>query len=173
VANLLTHRRLLYGVSLAIIPLVGILDGLTGYEIDFSVFYYVPLALAGWFLSRRVALTLAVLAVATWLAADVVAGHAVPDLRVAVWNATFELVTYVAVAWVVGWMRTEHDRLRTALEQVKQLSGLLPVCAWCHRVRSDEGYWLSVDRYLREQTGVQVTHGICPDCAAKQLAELG
>ncbi len=166
-------RRVFYVISLALIPLLGVLDWLTGFDIDFSAFYYAPLALAGWFLSRRAALTLSVLAVATWLTADVLAGHEYLALHVAVWNAAVELLTYAAVAWVVAWMRAEHDQLRRALDQVHQLKGLLPVCAWCHKVRSDEGYWLSVDRYLREHTDVQVTHGICPECAEKQLAEIG
>ena len=54
--------------------------------------------------------------------------------------------------------------LQTALDQVRTLSGLLPVCAWCHKLRSDLGYWQHVDEYLQDHTDLELTHGICPDC---------
>ena len=63
--------------------------------------------------------------------------------------------------------RRTADRLAAALEKVKALSGLLPVCAWCRDVRNDAGYWQRVDVYLKENAGVDTTHGICPGCAGK------
>lgn len=54
--------------------------------------------------------------------------------------------------------------LQQALDQVRALSGLLPVCAWCHKLRSDLGYWQHVDEYLQDHTDLELTHGICPDC---------
>ena len=56
------------------------------------------------------------------------------------------------------------QNLQTALDDVRTLSGLLPVCAWCHKMRSDLGYWQHVDEYLQEHTDLELTHGICPDC---------
>ena len=49
-----------------------------------------------------------------------------------------------------------------ALANVRELSGLLPVCAWCHRMRDDEGYWQDVESFLARHT--EVTHSICPEC---------
>jgi GAF domain-containing protein len=60
--------------------------------------------------------------------------------------------------------------LVSALEGLKVLQGLLPICAWCHSIRNDSGYWSRVEDYLREHTGANTTHGICPDCLAKQLS---
>ena len=54
--------------------------------------------------------------------------------------------------------------LRDALDQVRQLKDLLPICAWCKRVRGDEDYWQSIEEYLHEQAGTDFTHGICPHC---------
>jgi len=64
---------------------------------------------------------------------------------------------------------TRNDKLvadlRSALEKVKTLSGLLPVCGWCHKVvRNDHGGWERIDRYLAARTNVQVSHGMCPEC---------
>lgn len=55
--------------------------------------------------------------------------------------------------------------LRHALSQVKTLHGLLPVCAWCRKVRGDDGYWQQLEEYIVEHSEASVTHGICPDCA--------
>jgi hypothetical protein len=66
--------------------------------------------------------------------------------------------------------RTNADlvaELRDALANVKTLSGLLPVCAWCHRARSDSGYWQQIEAYVVEHSEAQITHGLCPDCAEK------
>ncbi len=59
------------------------------------------------------------------------------------------------------------QELRQALAEVKQLSGLIPICAWCRKVRDDEGYWSTVERYLESHTGAHVTHSMCPSCSAK------
>lgn len=57
--------------------------------------------------------------------------------------------------------------LERALKDVETLSDLLPVCAWCKRIRDDQGYWSQVDAYLQKHTTIGITHGICPECAAK------
>lgn len=59
------------------------------------------------------------------------------------------------------------QELRTAIENVKQLRGLLPVCAWCKSVRNDQGYWEQIEVYLTEHTGASFTHGLCPVCSEK------
>ncbi len=64
----------------------------------------------------------------------------------------------------------EITQLRNALAQVKTLQGLIPLCAWCRKIRDDEGYWTSLEQYLAKHTDASVTHGICGACAAR-LAE--
>ena len=51
-------------------------------------------------------------------------------------------------------------------EKVKTLSGLLPICAWCKKIRDDKGYWTKVEEYIAEHSNADFTHGICPDCRA-------
>jgi len=55
--------------------------------------------------------------------------------------------------------------LQDALSHVKQLRGLLPICAWCKAVRDDHDYWHSLEEYISERTDAQFSHGICPNCA--------
>ena len=57
--------------------------------------------------------------------------------------------------------------LRDALDQIKTLRGLVPICSWCKRIRDDTGFWQQLECYLHSQTGADFTHGICPDCASK------
>lgn len=54
--------------------------------------------------------------------------------------------------------------LQTALSHVKTLSGLLPICAGCKKIRDDRGYWQQVDIYIKRNSNAEFTHGLCPDC---------
>ncbi len=63
--------------------------------------------------------------------------------------------------------RRVSRHLADALDHVRALQGLLPICAWCKRIRDDEGYWNQVEAYLHKQTGVDFTHSICPECLEK------
>jgi hypothetical protein len=61
-------------------------------------------------------------------------------------------------------LRRVNADLEAALAQVKTLSGLLPICAACKKIRDDRGYWHEVEVYVRDHTEAEFTHGICPDC---------
>jgi PAS domain S-box-containing protein len=62
--------------------------------------------------------------------------------------------------------------LQEALAQVKTLSGLLPMCASCKKIRDDQGYWRQVEEYIAAHTEAEFTHGICPECAARLYPQL-
>jgi YesN/AraC family two-component response regulator len=62
-------------------------------------------------------------------------------------------------------LRRLNAELEAALAQVKTLSGLLPICASCKKIRDDRGYWQRVEVYIRDHSDADFTHGICPDCA--------
>ena len=68
-----------------------------------------------------------------------------------------------------------HDtiaELQNALADVNQLSGLLPICAYCKKIRDDQGYWNQIEAYLQKHTEAEFSHGICPDCEKKYYSEL-
>ena len=60
--------------------------------------------------------------------------------------------------------RLESDKLRDALAKVKVLSGMVPICATCKKIRDDQGYWKQIESYIRDHSEMQFSHGICPDC---------
>ena len=62
--------------------------------------------------------------------------------------------------------------LQKALAEVKQLIGILPICASCKKIRDDEGYWKEVETYISDHSEAQFSHGICPDCMRKLYPEI-
>ena len=63
-------------------------------------------------------------------------------------------------------------QLEEALSKVKTLSGLLPICSACKKIRDDQGYWSQVEGYIQEHTDARFTHSYCPECALKFLAKV-
>lgn len=63
--------------------------------------------------------------------------------------------------------------LQTALAMVKQLSGLLPICSYCKRIRRDGNYWQQLEGYLSEHSEAEFSHGVCPECFEVAKKEFG
>lgn len=61
--------------------------------------------------------------------------------------------------------------LEAALAEVRTLSGLIPICAWCKQVRDDSGYWQQVEHYVAAHSKAKFSHGVCPDCLPKLKAQ--
>jgi hypothetical protein len=78
----------------------------------------------------------------------------------------FSLAGYRAKRASETRLRDQAARLEEALAHVKTLRGLLPLCAWCKKVRNDEGYWKDLVVHVEEHTEAEISHGICPDCRA-------
>ena len=62
--------------------------------------------------------------------------------------------------------------LKTALDHIKQLQGMLPICSVCKNIRDDKGYWNRIESYISRHSEVRFSHSICPDCAKKIYPEL-
>lgn len=62
--------------------------------------------------------------------------------------------------------------LEESLKKIRRLEGLIPICAECKKVRTDEGYWVMVESYLKEISGMEITHGMCPNCYEKYKREI-
>lgn len=69
------------------------------------------------------------------------------------------------VGLLIAHLQRRNQELSAALVEVKTLSGLLPICAWCKKIRDDDGYWTQIDEYFRSHSDIRFTHGICSDCA--------
>ncbi|MGP8081221.1 MAG: response regulator [Dehalococcoidales bacterium] len=72
-------------------------------------------------------------------------------------------------------LETEREalikELQEAMSKIKTLSGLIPICAWCKKIRDDKGYWQTVEQYIGEHSQAEFTHGMCPECQKKYMPE--
>lgn len=66
-------------------------------------------------------------------------------------------------------LATEHRQLQLALDDIKTLRGILPICSYCKQIRDDEGYWNEVETYISAHTDALFSHGICPVCREKNF----
>jgi DNA-binding response OmpR family regulator len=82
------------------------------------------------------------------------------------WNKQLEVV-------ITKRNQLEEERkqliieLKDALDKVKVLSGLLPICAWCKKIRDDKGYWNQIEMYISKHSEAVFSHGMCPECFEK------
>lgn len=81
----------------------------------------------------------------------------------------FMVALFVSV--LVAFLQRSNDELRLAMADVRQLSALLPLCSWCHKVRDDDGYWTRIESYLADHR-ISVTHGLCESCEAQHFHQL-
>ena len=118
------------------------------------------LALEGYEMSRTVILGLTVVALV------VLSGNVEAQ---AAWyvdaNATGP--TYDGSSWCSAF-----TQLQDALAEVKTLSGLLPLCSSCKRIRDDQGYWQQIEAYIRDHSEAEFSHSVCPECAKKLYPEV-
>lgn len=66
----------------------------------------------------------------------------------------------------------EKEKLEKAIEEVKKLSGLLPICASCKKIRDDKGYWRQIENYIRDHSEARFSHSICPECCKRLYPDL-
>ena len=68
-----------------------------------------------------------------------------------------------------GQLEAANRELTQALSEVKVLRGILPICAYCKKIRDDKDYWQSVEKYISSRTDAQFSHGFCPECFEKHV----
>jgi signal transduction histidine kinase len=110
-------RPFLIAGILVIVTVVGVADYLSGYEIFFSAFYLVAVALAAWFVGKWFGVIVSVLSVTIWLAGDVAAGARYSSPFVPIWNVGVLTAVYVIVVWLVDRLRSLHKGLEDRVRQ--------------------------------------------------------
>jgi K+-sensing histidine kinase KdpD len=179
---LLTNRRhsripkpIITLVTLVILVLIGTSDYLTGTEYSFLLFYFIPVAIVSWYIGRRAGYAVALSATIVWTIVDYF-GRPSLTLWLATWNIVIQFILFIVFAYVISQIReivSEYqrlnDELQDALGEVKRLSGFLPVCSWCKRIRDEHGQWHQMEVYIAQHSEADFSHGICPDCAKKNF----
>jgi len=68
-------------------------------------------------------------------------------------------------------LEQRNQELEKAITHIKTLSGLLPICASCKKIRDDSGYWHQVESYVQDHSDAEFSHGLCPDCVKNYYAD--
>lgn len=169
-------------ISFAVVVVIflGFVDLITGYELNFFVFYFLPVSLAAWFAGGSASVSISVLSAIVWFGVDILSGHMQSSHFYAVWNTTVRLASFLLIGWSVSQIRNLLDRerqlseeLRRTLSEVKVLEAFIPICSQCKKIRDNEGHWQQVEVYISEHADTEFSHGLCPECAKKLLAEAG
>jgi hypothetical protein len=88
--------------------------------------------------------------------------------RLLAMSLVIPLLVAPAVAHRIGVMA---DRLEEERQRVLLLTSLLPICAWCRKIKDDDGRWQALELYLAERMRATATHGLCPDCLEQHFPE--
>ena len=91
-------------------------------------------------------------------------------------SSVFVCIALIIPLWIIvrDFSRLEKttQRLQGALDNIKTLEGLLPMCANCKNIRDDDGYWQQVEVYIRQHSKAEFSHSICPKCAHQLYPDL-
>ena len=98
----------------------------------------------------------------------VIDGQAIEDIR---WHEEISRLMNELIATKRD-LQQKTMELQDALGKVKLLSGYLPICASCKKIRDDKGYWQAVETYIDSHSEAKFSHGICPDCIQKLYPEI-
>ncbi len=99
--------------GLLLVCLIGLADYATGYEVNFSLFYLIPIALVAWFADQNLGMAISLLSAVTWLTADIGAGHIYSQPILYVWNALISLAFFLVTTYLISKLRIAQETQRT------------------------------------------------------------
>ena len=154
--------------------LIGTAGYLSGYKIHMDIFYLIPIAFVVWFVGKKAGIVMSFVAIATRTESRFIGGKILHNYFITSWNTAIHLAFFLVVTLLLTRLRAYMQErtnliseLQSALSDVKELSGILPICASCKKIRNDEGYWQNVEEYLTKHTNAEFSHGLCKECSEK------
>jgi hypothetical protein len=172
--NVFTKNNSILAIIAVSVIVLGYLDYVTGYEFGFFVFYFLPIAIAAWKLGFTSSYLISILGSIVWFFSDIHSSHPYSGIFFAIWNTAIRLVSFLIIAYSTSKIRLlltkereNAQKLQNALSQIKTLSGLIPICASCKKIRDDKGYWNQLEAFIQEHSAAEFSHGFCPDCMKK------
>jgi hypothetical protein len=167
------------GIGALLLLLVDGLDYLSGHEVHFFVFYFLPIAFVGWHTNRQVTTVFALVATGNWGIINFLEGAPYSHWFIPYWNAGVRLVAFLTIALTFTYIKQQlmqaqqlNQELAVALAEVKRLSGFLPICASCKKIRNDHGSWEQIETYIRDRSEAEFTHSLCPECVTRIYPDL-
>jgi K+-sensing histidine kinase KdpD len=177
-------------LSLLLVTAIGVLDTASGTELSLSPLYLLAVIIGTWGGGRWLGFGTAIASALVGFFSDLLLSepylhlleHSFTSPWIPVCNAFARLLVLVSAVVAVSRLQALlRDRdavaceLEQALRQIRTLESLLPVCAWCKRIRDegDNDAWKPIERYIVEHTNTKFTHGMCPECCERVWREEG
>jgi hypothetical protein len=171
-------RWITMAIALAATLLIGFIEYATGRQVFVSVFFLLPIVCTAWFGGATAGGVVSMAAAALWFMINALIRLKL-DMALLLLNAVINCLFYIFAVFMTCFLKRGLERekklvrdLRESREKIRVLEGFIPICAWCKRIRTDSGYWIQLESYLREHTEADFTHGICPECAKKAVSGL-
>jgi hypothetical protein len=157
---------------------IGYLDSRTGFLLSLFPLYLIPVVIVAWCDTRGVTAIITLLAAVIIMMKDTFAPESIRGLFY-YWDVTIKILLLFIISYGVSQIKKllvekekKNRELEQALSEIKELRQMVPICAWCHSVRNDRGFYERVEVYISKLTGADLTHGICPDCMKKYYGHL-
>ena len=175
-----TRPKIILGVLCLIILvlMLGILDWQSGFELNFFVFYFIPVSIAGWLYGNKISIYISILCAFVWAYADQLSGHHYIMPYFFVWNTLIRLTSFISigffsskVAKILASEKEKTEKLEKSLSKIKILESFLSICSVCKRIRNENGQWQQLDSYISTHSDTKFSHGYCPECAKKALED--
>jgi hypothetical protein len=165
--------------AFTLVVLVGFLACVSGNEMSFSLLYLAPITLVTWFVGRRGGVAVASLSVLVGFGADMLSGHRFAHPLIPWWNTLMRVSFFLIVVTLLARLKRTYEgqthmarELQASLTTVNILRRFIPICAWCKKVRDDQGYWQQMEMDMTEHSTASLTYGICQECYDKELQAL-
>jgi hypothetical protein len=165
-------RFMLYGLNIVLLCLLGVVDYVTGYELNFFAFYYIPIALSAWY-SRSFFLTFlfCVLAGVIWFVVDYYSCHWYSHVLLGYWNTLIRLFSFCFIGGALLRIRNmrEYERellsdQKKTIERLESIQDFLTLCPSCGRIKNESGQWQTLEEYRAKHAQLKRTPEKCPDC---------
>jgi K+-sensing histidine kinase KdpD len=169
--------------SLANLLVLSYIVYLTGYDFLFFVFFFIPVALCGWYLGRLSVVCMAILSGVSWCVVDILSSHQYPHEVFRYANSFICFLAFAIIGLLLQRLRHSlHEQMRVRQELEKALdemnrstqearklqSQLQVVCAWTKRINL-EGRWVALDEFLTHKLNTKITYGVSPEAMEEVL----
>ena len=173
-------------LSYLLLGVLGYIDYITGWELNFFLFYYAPISIVAWRLSRRSGMVMALCCAVCWYGVDLATDHPYSQAWFGVWNSGLRLLSFLILAMALSTIREDGERLNAtngrlqktlddlerSIAQVRKMQEQIQiVCAWTNRIRH-EGRWVKFEEFLSSNLNLKFSHGMSEEAAKQMMAEL-
>lgn len=175
----LLNHRVATPILAVMIVVVGCIDYETGFMLSLFPLYLIPLVIVAWHDTKAATATVSALAAAIIIVKDSLVKYPHSHGFYFYWDEAIKVLLLLFIGYGVFKIRKlllekekANAELSQALSEIRELRQMIPICAWCHSIRNDRGFYERIEVYLGKVTGAGFTHGICPECMKKYYGHL-